>query len=147
MKKKWKIAMLAAALALPLASGAGAAQEEGVSVQVRDGYSCAYGIDVPFTRSPRTREYTFTVYPGEAAYGEPEVTADVTIEPAGTSTVHLPLRYDPVAPSSWTLTVAAHVEEQRTGLDLSLIHICCWGFPSPSRSHIRWRGSSLRASS
>ena len=45
------------------------------------------------------------------------MTADVTIEPAGTSTVHLPLRYDPVAPSSWTLTVAAHVEEQRTGLD------------------------------
>lgn len=117
MKKRWKLAIFAAALTLLLALGAGAAQEEGVSVQVRDGYSCAYGISVPFTRSPRTREYTFTIYPGEAAAGEPEVTADVTIKPAGTTTVYLPLRYDPVAPGSWTLTITAHVEEQRTGLD------------------------------
>ena len=89
----------------------------GVTVTVQDGYSCDYGVDVPFTRSARTGSYTFALYPGEAMSGAPEVTAAVEITAAKQVNVHLPLRYDLAGPSTWTLQVTAHVAPGREAFD------------------------------
>ncbi|WP_195283154.1 hypothetical protein [Harryflintia acetispora] len=93
------------------------AAESGVTVMVQDGYSCDYGVDVPFTRSARTGSYTFALYPGEAVSGAPEVTAAVEITAAKQVNVHLPLRYDLAGPSTWTLQVTAHVAPGREAFD------------------------------
>ncbi|PWM38576.1 MAG: hypothetical protein DBX66_03565, partial [Clostridiales bacterium] len=66
-----------AALSLPVH-----AAQEGVTVAVQGGYVCDYGVNIPFTRSPRTGSYTFSLYPGGAAAGSPEVTAAVEITSA-----------------------------------------------------------------
>ena len=79
MKVK-NLAMIWAALAfsLALALPAGAAPSSlGVTVEVLDGYSCDYGVDIPFTRSARTRDYTFALYAGSTAAGTPTVKAEV----------------------------------------------------------------------
>ncbi|WP_195283382.1 hypothetical protein [Harryflintia acetispora] len=89
----------------------------GVTVTVQDGYSCDYGVDVPFTRSERTGSYTFSLFPGEAVSGAPEVTAAVEITAAKQVNVHLPLRYDLAGPSTWTLQVTAHVAPGREAFD------------------------------
>ncbi|WP_195283720.1 hypothetical protein, partial [Harryflintia acetispora] len=44
-----------------LTASAGAAQS-GVTVTVQDGYQADYGVTIPFTRSPRTTDYTFSLY-------------------------------------------------------------------------------------
>ena len=101
-----------AALSLPVH-----AAQEGVTVAVQGGYVCDYGVNIPFTRSPRTGSYTFSLYPGGAAAGSPEVTAAVEITSAAPVNVYLPLRYDPAGPSTWTLAVTAHVAPGRKALD------------------------------
>ena len=100
-----------------LPAGAAAFAAAGVTVAVQDGYSCDYGVDIPFTRSPRTQDYTFALYEGPAAAGAPEVTAKVTVTPASQVVIHLPLRYDPAGPDTWTLAVTVHVAPGRAGLD------------------------------
>ncbi len=103
-----------AAASLCLLSGLSAAAS-GVTVEVQGGYSCDYGVDIPFTPSARTSRYTFALYAGGNAAGSPEVTAEVTIASAGT--VHLPLRHNLSGPSTWTLSVTAHVMPGREAFD------------------------------
>lgn len=94
-----------------------AAAGSGVTVDVLDSYRCDYGVDIPFTRSPRTRDYTFALYLGSPAAGAPEVQANVTVSTDSPVTVHLPLRYDPAGPSTYTLQVTARANASRKGLD------------------------------
>ena len=82
-------------LALPVCA---APSSLGVTVAVQDGYSCDYGVDIPFTRSARTQDYTFALYAGSTAAGTPTVKAEVTITPTAQVNVHLPLRHDAAAP-------------------------------------------------
>ncbi|WP_195282842.1 hypothetical protein, partial [Harryflintia acetispora] len=53
-------ASLAAGMFL-LTASAGAALG-GVAVTVQDNYQADYGVTIPFTRSPRTTDYTFSLY-------------------------------------------------------------------------------------
>ena len=101
-------------LALPVCA---APSSLGVTVAVQDGYSCDYGVDIPFTRSARTQDYTFALYAGSTAAGTPTVKAEVAITPTAQVNVHLPLRHDAAAPSTWTLRVTAHVAPGREAFD------------------------------
>ncbi|TCL43692.1 hypothetical protein [Harryflintia acetispora] len=119
MKKKGLPAIWAAlAFILLLArTGYAAPSSSGVTVAPEGGYQCDYGVDIPFTRSPLTGSYTFALYPGEGVAGPPEMTARVEVVPASQVNVHLPLQFDPAAPSAWTLRVTAHAAPGREGLD------------------------------
>lgn len=109
-------AALAFSLTLALPANA-APSSPGVTVAVQDGYSCDYGVDIPFTRSARTQDYTFALYAGSTAAGTPTVKAEVTITPTAQVNVHLPLRHDAAASSTWTLRVTAHVAPGREAFD------------------------------
>ncbi|TCL42731.1 hypothetical protein [Harryflintia acetispora] len=113
MKLRISALLLAAAVLLPAVPAASAGT--GITVTVREGYQCDYGVDIPFTPSPRTDSYTFALYEGNSTSGSPEVSAEVTVPSAGT--VHLPLRYDVGGPSTWTLSVTAHVRPGREAFD------------------------------
>ena len=110
MKKFFCMAAVSLCLLLGLSAAA-----SGVTVEVQGGYSCDYGVDIPFTPSARTSRYTFALYAGGNAVGSPEVTAEVTIASAGT--VHLPLRHNLSGPSTWTLCVTAHPMPGREAFD------------------------------
>ncbi|RGB68303.1 hypothetical protein [Provencibacterium massiliense] len=113
MKLRISALLLAAAVLLPVVPADAAGT--GITVTVREGYQCDYGVDIPFTPSPRTDSYTFALYEGNSTSGSPEVSAEVTVPSAGT--VHLPLRYDVSGPSTWTLSVTAHVRPGREAFD------------------------------
>lgn len=109
--------MIAICLLILLACPARVFAASGVSVELLSGEDCDYGLNIPFTRSPRTGDYTFEVYPGTAAAGSPIVRARVTITAAGQVTVYLPCAVDPAGPEEYTLRVTAHVAPGRAGLD------------------------------
>ncbi|WP_195283088.1 hypothetical protein [Harryflintia acetispora] len=107
------VAVLGALLVLVPSGAAG----DGVTVTVQDGYSCDYGINIPFTRTGRSDSYTFEIYAGETAAGAPEVRAEVEVHADSPVTVFLPLRYDVTGPSTHTLKVTAHVLPGREAFD------------------------------
>lgn len=107
------VAVLGALLVLVPSGAAG----DGVTVTVQDGYSCDYGINIPFTRTGRSDSYTFEIYAGDTAAGAPEVRAEVEVHADSPVTVFLPLRYDVTGPSTHTLKVTAHVLPGREGLE------------------------------
>ncbi|TCL42603.1 hypothetical protein [Harryflintia acetispora] len=109
--------MIAVCLLILLACPARVHAAAGLSVELLSGKECDYGLNIPFTRSPRTKDYTFEVYPGASAAGSPMVQARVTITAAGQVTVHLPCAVDPAGPADYTLKVTAHVAPGRAGLD------------------------------
>ncbi|WP_195283077.1 hypothetical protein [Harryflintia acetispora] len=114
MKKRWVLAALAFFLAAGIPAGAA---DDGVTVTVRDGYACDYGVNIPFTRSSGTVDYTFSLFEGTYPSGAPEVTAAVEVTPTSQVNVYLPLRYDPAGPSTWTLKVTAHAAPGRAAFD------------------------------
>lgn len=112
-----KTLALALALSLSLIWSVPAGAARGVTVQIRDGYDCDYGVNIPFTPSSRTGSYTFALYEGEGVSDTPEVTAEVNTVGSAPQTVYLPLRYDASGPSVWTLEVTAHVSPGREALE------------------------------
>ena len=107
-------ASLAAGVFL-ITSSAGAAQS-GVTVTVQDNYQADYGVTIPFTRSPRTTDYTFSLYEGGSAAGTPAVSAKVEMT-AAQGDVYLPLAYDITGPQSYTLKIEARPLPDRIGTD------------------------------
>ena len=110
--------LLAASLAAGvflITSSAGAAQS-GVIVTVQDNYRADYGVTIPFTRSPRTTDYTFSLYEGGSAAGAPVVSAKVEMT-AAQEDVYLPLAYDITGPQSYTLKIEARPLPGRIGTD------------------------------
>ncbi len=98
-----------------LTASAGAAQS-GVTVTVQDNYQADYGVTIPFTRSPRTTDYTFSLYEGGSAAGAPVVSAKVEMT-AAQEDVYLPLAYDITGPQSYTLKIEARPLPGRIGTD------------------------------
>lgn len=94
----------------PLALAAGA------EVRVETGEACDYGVDIPFTPSPRAARYTFEVFDGEGAQ-DSLMRAQVTVSGEGEQRVHLPLAVDPEEAHRYTLQVTAHPASERVGLD------------------------------
>ncbi|WP_195283376.1 hypothetical protein [Harryflintia acetispora] len=86
------------------------------TVTVQDGYESGYGIEIPFTPSPRADRYTFEVFEAGNAADTPLVTAEVAAS-GGEQSIYLPLCYDPSGPAAYTLQITAHPGDQRVGLD------------------------------
>ncbi len=70
-----------------------------------------YGIKIPFTPSPRTSSYTFTVYDGDV------LQLSQTLDIPSPQTVFLPFTCDPAQVKTYTLEVTANVDPLRAGLD------------------------------
>ncbi|WP_195282709.1 hypothetical protein [Harryflintia acetispora] len=98
-------------------ASAGAAQS-GITVTVQDNYQADYGVTIPFTRSPRTTDYTFSLYEGGSAAGTPAVSAKVEMT-AAQEDVYLPLAYDITGPQSYTLKIEARPLADRIGTDMA----------------------------
>ncbi|TCL45091.1 hypothetical protein [Harryflintia acetispora] len=82
------------------------------TVQVELGENGSYGVHIPFTPSPRTERYTFSVLED----GAEVFRAGVTVS-GGKTDIYLPFGYDPSGPQEYTLRVRAHVLPGREGLD------------------------------
>lgn len=87
-----------------------------LSAQAADNASTAagngeYGVKIPFTPSPRTSSYTFTIYDE----GVPQLSQ--TLDISSPQTVFLPFSYDPAQVKTYTLEVTANVAPLRAGLD------------------------------
>lgn len=70
-----------------------------------------YGIKIPFTPSPRTSSYTFTVYDDDV------LQLSQTLDIPSPQTVFLPFSCDPAQVKTYTLEVTANVDPLRAGLD------------------------------
>lgn len=103
------LVLLFAAVFCPAASA-----EARVSVEA--GEIADYGVNIPFTPSPRAGQYTFEVFDGE----NPQTLllfAQVTADGAGEQNVYLPLAVDPGEAHGYILQITAHPAPERAGLD------------------------------
>ena len=81
------------------------------TVQVELGEAGSYGVQIPFTPSPRTERYTFSILEDGAEVFRAGVTT------SGESGIYLPFAYDPSGLPEYTLRVTGHVLPGREGLD------------------------------
>ncbi|WP_195282161.1 hypothetical protein [Harryflintia acetispora] len=95
---------LAALLPTPAAAAA--------TVQVELGEAGSYGVQIPFTPSPRTERYTFSILEDGAEVFRAGVSAS-----GDRSDIYLPFAYDPSGLPEYTLRVTGHVLPGREGLD------------------------------
>lgn len=105
------LGVLLAALILP-ADAAGR-----VNLTPDNGYTADYGIELPFTPSPRTADYTFEVFRGENTSQPPLVRAQASQSGGGTRTLYLPLAFDLEHAERYTIRVTAQPDARRAGLD------------------------------
>ncbi|WP_195282130.1 hypothetical protein [Harryflintia acetispora] len=113
MKKQMAVCALILLFIVTLSPVALAAEAE---VNVEAGEACDYGVDIPFTPSPRAARYTFEVFDGEGAQ-DSLMRAQVTVSGEGEQRVYLPLAVDPEGAHRYTLQVTAHPASERVGLD------------------------------
>ncbi|WP_143533607.1 hypothetical protein, partial [Provencibacterium massiliense] len=82
------------------------------TVQVELGEAGSYGVQIPFTPSPRTERYTFSILEDGAEVFRAGVSAS-----GDRSDIYLPFAYDPSGLPEYTLRVTGHVLPGREGLD------------------------------